>query len=108
MQIHQIKEILTCDTYEIDQFSNGGRLSFFVIYSLILQGSSRNLKCMLRNDCCCHRMHHLFNDWTARLYIGGIILIIVIRIRLYTKQVPLKKHTAFEGVIKTICMTNKD
>ena len=39
---------------------------------------------------------------------GGIILIIVIRLRLYTKQVPLKVHIAFEGVINTIYMTNKD
>ena len=38
---------------------------------------------------------------------GGIILIIVIRLRLYTKQVPLKVHIAFEGVINTIYMTNK-
>lgn len=106
-QIHQIKEISICDTYEMDQFSNGGRLSIFVISSLILHGSSRNLKCMLRNDCCCHLRHHLFNNWTARLYIGGIILIIVIRLRLYTKQVPLKVHIAFEGVINTIYMTNK-
>ena len=92
----------------MDQFSNGGRISFFVISSLILHGSSRNLKCMLRNDCCCHLRHHLFSNWTVRLYIGGIILIIVIRLRLYTKQVPLKVHIAFEGVINTIYMTNKD
>ena len=39
--------------------------------------------------------------------VGGIILIIVIRLRLYTKQVPLKVHIAFEGVINTIYMTNK-
>ena len=39
---------------------------------------------------------------------GGIILIIVIRLRLYTKQVPFKVHIAFECVINTIYMTNKD
>ena len=38
---------------------------------------------------------------------GGIILIIVIRLRLYTKQVPLKVHIGFEGVTNTIYMTNK-
>ena len=45
---------------------------------------------------------------SVRLYVGGIILIIVIRLRLYTKQVPLKVHIAFEGVINTIYMTNTD
>ena len=100
-QTHQIKEISICDTYEMDQFSYGGRLSFFVISSFILHGSSRNLKCMLRNDCCCHLKHHLFNNWTARLYVSDTRYAMCWRL---TAQTLLTKECRIEIMHLTIVL----